>query len=208
MTHMPGAGDPFEVSREDLQEELQSVKRELNTVGHERDVVQARLRKAEEDIGQKDKQIEELLASGAISVSAACMCGSVSAVCICGSAMCMYGSVRAVCMCGSVSAVCMCVHYYDVHSNTTHTLTHMHAHIQSGDALRIAGGKAEAFVSSLRLKIHTLQTALREKEKEMAVLHQDMRYRGHTHTCIRTPNVYAHKHYTACTQIVTSPIEN
>ena len=66
---MPGAGDPFEASREDLLEGLQNVKRELKTLTHERNVVQARLRRVEEEVGKKDKQIEELLASGAISVS-------------------------------------------------------------------------------------------------------------------------------------------
>ena len=67
MTHLHGAGE--EVSRDDLQEELHSVKRELQSACRERDLGQARLRRAEEEIGQKDKQIEQLLASGVISVS-------------------------------------------------------------------------------------------------------------------------------------------
>ena len=112
VTHMPGAGDPFEASREDLLEGLQNVKRELKTLTHERNVVQARLRRVEEEVGKKDKQIEELLASGAIS---------------------------------------------------------------SSDAVRVVGGgKTEVFISSLRHKVHSLQMALREKEKEVATLHQDM----------------------------------
>ena len=74
VAHTPGAGDPFEASREDLQEELQGVKRELKALTHERNVLQARVRRMEEEMGQKDKQIEELLASGAISVSVWVVC--------------------------------------------------------------------------------------------------------------------------------------
>ena len=53
---------------------------------------------------------------------------------------------------------------------------HTCTHTQSSDAVRVVGGgKTEVFISSLRHKVHSLQMALREKEKEVATLHQDMR---------------------------------
>lgn len=52
-----------------LRDELVELKKSLNSVTRERDLIQARYSKLEQTLGRKDKEIEDLLASGHITVS-------------------------------------------------------------------------------------------------------------------------------------------
>ena len=52
-----------------LRDELVELKKSLNSVTRERDLTQARYAKLEQELAKKDKEIEDLLASGHITVS-------------------------------------------------------------------------------------------------------------------------------------------
>ena len=53
-----------------LRDEVVELKKNLSTVTRERDLVQAKYAKLEQSLAKKDKEIEDLLASGHITVSA------------------------------------------------------------------------------------------------------------------------------------------
>ena len=63
-----------------LRDELVELKKSLNSVTRERDLIQARYSKLEQTLGRKDKEIEDLLASGHITVSAWLLVGMVLGV--------------------------------------------------------------------------------------------------------------------------------
>ena len=63
-----------------LRDELVELKKSLNSVTRERDLIQARYSKLEQTLGRKDKEIEDLLASGHITVSAWLPVGVVSKI--------------------------------------------------------------------------------------------------------------------------------
>ena len=52
-----------------LRDEVVELKKSLNTVTREKDLIQARYAKLEQALAKKDKEIEDLLASGHITVS-------------------------------------------------------------------------------------------------------------------------------------------
>jgi septal ring factor EnvC (AmiA/AmiB activator) len=54
-----------------LRDELVELKKSLNSVTRERDLTQARYAKLEQALAKKDREIEDLLASGHITVSSA-----------------------------------------------------------------------------------------------------------------------------------------